>query len=58
MGPDDYVLAAVTLYLDIVNLFLYLLEILRMLQAATTTAGGRVQSRWPRAAVTSWGKTV
>ena len=32
MGPDDYIMAAITLYLDIVNLFLYLLEILRMLQ--------------------------
>jgi FtsH-binding integral membrane protein len=32
MGPDDYILAAVSLYLDIINLFLYLLEILRMLQ--------------------------
>ena len=31
-GPDDYIMAAITLYLDIVNLFLYLLEILRMLQ--------------------------
>ena len=31
-GPDDYVVAAVTLYLDIINLFLYLLELLRMLQ--------------------------
>jgi len=32
MGPDDYIPAAVTLYLDIINLFLYLLELLRMLQ--------------------------
>ena len=32
MGPDDYIMAAVTLYLDIINLFLYLLELLRMLQ--------------------------
>ena len=32
LGPDDYIIAAVTLYLDIVNLFLYLLELLRMLQ--------------------------
>jgi len=32
MGPDDYIIATVTLYLDIINLFLYLLEILRMLQ--------------------------
>jgi FtsH-binding integral membrane protein len=32
MGPDDYIMAAVTLYLDIINLFLYLLEFLRMLQ--------------------------
>ena len=32
LGPDDYIIAAVTLYLDIVNLFLYLLEMLRMLQ--------------------------
>jgi len=31
-GPDDYIPAAVTLYLDIINLFLYLLELLRMLQ--------------------------
>ena len=31
-GPDDYVIAAINLYLDIVNLFLYLLEFLRMLQ--------------------------
>jgi len=32
LGPDDYVVAAINLYLDIINLFLYLLEILRMLQ--------------------------
>jgi len=32
LGPDDYILAAVSLYLDIINLFLYLLELLRMLQ--------------------------
>ena len=31
-GPDDYIIAAIALYLDIVNLFLYLLELLRMLQ--------------------------
>ena len=31
-GPDDYIVAAVQLYLDIINLFLYLLELLRMLQ--------------------------
>jgi len=31
-GPDDYIPAAVTLYLDLINLFLYLLEFLRMLQ--------------------------
>ena len=31
-GPDDYVMAAIQLYLDIINLFLYLLELLRMLQ--------------------------
>lgn len=31
-GPDDYVVAAVTLYLDLINLFMYLLELLRMLQ--------------------------
>jgi len=32
LGPDDAVVAAITLYLDIINLFLYLLELLRMLQ--------------------------
>lgn len=32
LGPDDYIVAAINLYLDIINLFLYLLEILRMLQ--------------------------
>ena len=32
LGPDDYIMAAITLYLDIINLFLYMLEILRMLQ--------------------------
>jgi len=32
LGPDDYIIAAINLYLDIINLFLYLLEILRMLQ--------------------------
>jgi len=31
-GPDDYIEASINLYLDIINLFLYLLEILRMLQ--------------------------
>ena len=28
IAPDDYVLAALTLYLDIVNLFLYILSLL------------------------------
>merc|ERR1719198_1576751 len=32
LGPDDYIIAAVMLYLDVINLFLYLLEVLRMLQ--------------------------
>jgi FtsH-binding integral membrane protein len=32
LGPDDYIIGAVMLYLDIINLFLYLLELLRMLQ--------------------------
>jgi len=32
LGPDDYIMAVVSLYLDIINLFLYLLELLRMLQ--------------------------
>merc|ERR1711935_1329274 len=32
MGPDDYIMASVSLYLDIINLFLYLLQILRFLQ--------------------------
>ena len=36
LGPDDYVVAAVTLYLDIINLFLYLLELLRMLQGGAS----------------------
>jgi len=31
-GPDDAIIAAIALYLDLVNLFLYLLEILKMLQ--------------------------
>lgn len=31
-GPDDYVVASINLYLDIINLFLYLLEFLRMMQ--------------------------
>jgi len=35
-GPDDYIIAAVTLYLDIINLFLYLLELLRMLQGGSS----------------------
>lgn len=30
LGPDDYIEASISLYLDIINLFLYLLEILRM----------------------------
>jgi len=32
LGPDDYIIGAVMLYLDIINLFLYLLELLRMMQ--------------------------
>ena len=32
LSPDDYVFAAVVIYLDIINLFLYLLEFLRMMQ--------------------------
>jgi len=31
-GPDDYIVATISLYLDIINLFLYLLELLRYLQ--------------------------
>ena len=27
-GPDDYIMASIQLYLDIINLFLYILEIL------------------------------
>merc|ERR1712072_365726 len=30
-GPDDAVVASIALYLDLINLFLYLLEFLRML---------------------------
>jgi len=33
LGPDEYIEGAISLYLDIINLFLYLLEILRMLQS-------------------------
>ena len=32
-GPDDYVIASISLYLDIINLFLYLLEFLRAAQS-------------------------
>ena len=35
MGPDDYIMASISLYLDIINLFLYLLEILRFLQGGS-----------------------
>ncbi|KAL3926952.1 MAG: hypothetical protein SGPRY_003055 [Prymnesium sp.] len=35
LGPDDYVIGAINLYLDIINLFLYLLEFLRMLQGGS-----------------------
>lgn len=28
-GPDDYVAVALSLYLDIINLFLYLLQLLQ-----------------------------
>jgi len=35
LGPDDYILASVTLYLDLINLFLYLLEILRGFQGGS-----------------------
>ena len=28
LGPDDYIIACIELYLDIVNLFLYILSIL------------------------------
>jgi len=31
LGPDDYIEASISLYLDIINLFLYLLEFLRMI---------------------------
>ena len=31
LGPDDYIEATISLYLDIINLFFYLLEILRLL---------------------------
>lgn len=29
IGYDDYILAAISLYLDILNLFLYILQILK-----------------------------
>jgi hypothetical protein len=32
LSPDEYVLGAITLYLDIINLFLHLLRILSELQ--------------------------
>merc|ERR1719450_625984 len=35
-SPDDYIVASINLYLDIINLFLYLLEILRMLQGGSS----------------------
>ena len=35
MGPDDYIMASVNLYLDIINLFLYLLELLRLMQGGS-----------------------
>ena len=35
MGPDDYIMASVNLYLDIINLFLYLLELLRFMQGGS-----------------------
>ena len=28
LGPDDWILGAISLYLDIINLFLYILQIL------------------------------
>lgn len=27
LGPDDYIMGALNLYLDIINLFLYLLQL-------------------------------
>jgi len=35
MGPDDYIMASVSLYLDIINLFLYMLEVLRFMQGGS-----------------------
>jgi len=35
LGPDDYVEGAISLYLDLINLFLYLLEFLRTLQGGS-----------------------
>lgn len=34
LGPDDYVVAAVDLYLDVINLFLYLLQFLQSIQGS------------------------
>ena len=28
MGPDDYIMAAIELYLDIINLFIFILQLL------------------------------
>merc|ERR1712166_1706923 len=54
MGPDDYIMASVSLYLDIINLFLYLLEILRFMQGGSDPvrrrgrlASARRQADWP-----------
>merc|ERR1712072_1232766 len=54
-GPDDYVVATVRLYLDIINLFLYLLELLRMLQGGDTDERPRPRMREsaPRGGATS-----
>ena len=32
LSPDDYILAALNLYLDILNLFMYILQILNEVQ--------------------------
>merc|ERR1712224_1015372 len=41
LSPDDYVLAAMNLYLDILNLFLYILQILGVPALRTRERTGR-----------------
>lgn len=40
LSPEEYIFGAVTLYMDILNIFIYMLQIVNMGSAGSTAGGG------------------